>query len=66
MRLKNARRRTANDARIMSIWDDVTDEFDDKSTEFCIQMTADRAIVDYGRVVDALSRQATQKETTNA
>jgi hypothetical protein len=56
MRNKNMRRRDDVDQRILTQWDDITDEFADKSTEFVIQMTADRSNVDYGRVVDALSR----------
>lgn len=31
------------------------DEFPDKSTEFCLQMTAERTGADYSQVVDSLA-----------
>jgi len=48
--------RKSTDERILAIYNEVEDEFSDKSTEFVFQMTADRANVEYGRVIDALSR----------
>jgi hypothetical protein len=56
MRNKNLRKREATDQRIGEMWDTVSEEFGSKSTEFCLQMTADRASVTYERMVDALTR----------
>ena len=41
----------------------LAEEFDDKSTEFCLAMTAERSHVAYERVVDALSRRAETRNT---
>jgi hypothetical protein len=47
------------DVKIDDAFHAAWEEFgDDKSTEFLITITADRCGVSYGRVVDALERQA--------
>lgn len=38
--------------RIMETWDEVEDEFPDKSTEWLIQMTCDRYTIKYGKEID--------------
>lgn len=50
-------KRARTDERILAAWSAWADD-DDLSTEATIQLTADQCGVDYGRVVDALTRKA--------
>lgn len=57
--MSKAAKRIATDARILTEWDASEEEFgEDKSTEFLITIVAERTGVDYGRVTDALFREA--------
>jgi len=50
------------DDEIAETFDDVNDSYPDRSTEFCIHMTADRCGVTYDRVVAALARVHTERK----
>lgn len=51
--------RTDLNEMILTTYGMVEEEFEDKSTEFVIQMTADRSGATYEQVVNALTKQGT-------
>lgn len=53
-----AAKRAATDTRILEAWAEIDGEYPDKSTEWVASMVADRCGVEYGRVFDALTREA--------
>lgn len=53
-----AERRAATDERILSAWAELDGQFPDKSTPWIASMVSEQCNVEYGRVFDALTREA--------
>ena len=53
---------TVEQKRIMQVWDDIEEDQPDRSTEYMMQATAERAGVPYDTMLDALF--ASCEETT--
>lgn len=56
--MSRAIKRAETDKRILEAWAEIDGEYPDKSTPWIASMVAERCGVEYGRVFDALSREA--------